>query len=611
MIAVIENPTIQRYEIKAPYDPELIELIKGVPGRMWVPEKKVWSIPTARLGFFLSAIKGTRFDAECNVYSTEMINENQTLDATTEIPDIDISDATLYVKEGQHLYNHQIDTLKYAKWRYTHGLPDGFLLADSPGTGKTLSVTNVAMYFKEHFNAKHCLIIACVNSAKYNWQEDIFKHTNGAETPYLLGSRLKRNGELKPEMTTEDKVHDLETLTMYGNNDMPAPYFLLLNIEAFHIKKNRTYPVRNAIINLVNAGELSIIALDEIHRNASMSSTNGQQILEVKKKTDHKVFWIPMTGTPINNKPTDVFLPLRLVGGHYTNNFYGWCDHYCIYGSFGRGDILGYKNLQELKDILQPNMLRRLKEDILDLPPKIHMTEYVNNSPYQTKLYNKVAERLVEDRENILTSLNPMAHFLRLRQISGSPELVDLDLSVDDKSYLSKNAKLKRVLELLDDILADPNEKVILFSNWVEPLRTLHKFISKKYKVAVYTGTMSDADKLKHKKAFLNDPECRIMIGTTGAMGVSHTLTVARNVIFYDLPWNPSDIEQCEDRCHRPGTTDTVNVYMLIAKDTVDERVYELIKDKEHASKFIVDDSLDFHAHPELIDNLLLLKERK
>ena len=96
------------------------------------------------------------------------------------------------------------------------------------------------------------------------------------------------------------------------------------------------------------------------------------------------------------------------------------------------------------------------------------------------------------------------------------------------------------------------------------------------------------------------------MLGRVGALGTSHTLTVARNVIFYDLPWNPSDKQQEEDRCHRPGTTNSVSIYSLITKDTVDEKVHEILYTKEGTANYIVDNNLDLHNHPELFDMLLL-----
>lgn len=606
MILVTQNG--DKYEVRFPYDPAIVELVKNVPGRAWNPEHKFWSIPLARLGFLVAQFKGTKYEKELKIESQESININASMDEPNKIPDIDISDVTMYVHEGDRVFEHQKDMIKFAKWRYNNGLKSGFILADEMGCGKTLSTMLWAMYMKEHQGAKHCLIIACVNSAKYNWRVDIAKHTNGKETPYILGTRIKRDGTLDFSRGSKEKYEDLKTMKMYGKKGTePLPYFLIINIEAIRYREGKNLPIASRITELINSGEISLIALDEVHRNASMTSLQGKLLFKIKKEVKKQIQWIPMTGTPIVSRPTDVFLPLRLVDGHSSSSFYNWCQNYCIYGGFGGHEILGYKNIPQLKEMLQPNMLRRLKKDVLDLPPKIHYTEYIDNSPYQQKLYNKIHEDMVSQRDAIVQSLNPIAKFLRLRQVNGSPELVDLSVDPSSKDYLSKNAKLARLLEMLEDILAEPSEKVVIFSNWVEPLRTLYKYISKSYKVCCYTGTMSSEDREKHKQAFINDPERRIMLGTIGALGTSHTLTVARNVIFYDRPWNPADIEQAEDRCHRPGTTNSVFVYTLVTRGTVDEKVHEILSRKEGTANYIVDNELDLRSHPELFD--LLLKQ--
>lgn len=605
MISIVENRESGVYEIHSHYDPNLIEMIKQVAGRRWEPNRKIWTIPRDRLGFLLSQFRGTPYENQLDVYSDEDINVNAALGTTNCIPDYDLSGVKLYVEDGKKLFNHQIDFMKYALSRKKNGYVDGFILADQPGAGKTLEAMQLALYNRDHLGAEHCLIVCCVNSAKYNWREDIIKHTNGECVPYILGARLKRDKVTERYDTGgAEKLADLETGHMYGKLEYPKlPYFLIVNIEAFRYKKGKFYVFSDKIIEMINEKHITMIALDEIHRNTSASSTQGQQILRIKQKITQHVEWLPMTGTPITNRPTDVYLPLRLVGGHNYTNHFMWCKQFCVYGGFDDHDIVAYKNIPMLKQMLEPNMLRRLKKDILDLPEKIRYTEYVDNTPYQVKLYNKIEEELVRDKHNILRSMNPMVKFLRLRQVNGSPELLDDTIQIDN-SYVSKNAKLSRLLELIEDIVSN-GEKVIVFSNWVEPLRTLYKFISKKYKTCCYTGTMSQEDREKHKRVFINNPNYSVMLGTVGAMGVSHTLTVANNIIFYDKPWNPSEVEQCEDRCHRPGTTKSVNVYSLITRDTVDERVENLLNQKEGTANYIVDGVLDFKNHPELFDMLL------
>lgn len=602
MITAVQNQEV--YIIRFPYDAEVVRLIKNVPGRQYSPENKYWTIPLDRLGFLIAQLQGTPYEKSFKVYSAEHINENATLDSTSSIPDVDLSNVPLYVKDGERLFQHQLDFMKYAIDRQRRGLYSGFILCDEQGLGKTLEVMNLALYNRRVNKVKHCLIIACVNSAKYNWIYDIRKHTNGQEVPYLLGSRKKKDGTIVMESGSYEKLEDLKCGHMYGDkNEPPLPFFLVMNIEAIRMLKDRHYPIRERLTTLCNKGYIGMIALDEVHKNTSPTSKQGKQLLKLKKDITARVEWVPMTGTPIVNKATDVFLPLKLVDGHTYKSYYTWCENFCVYGGFGGYQIIAYKNMPELKQMLQTNMLRRLKKEVLDLPPKIRTIEYIENTPYQAELYRKVVQDMISHRDEILAAVNPMVKFLKLRQVNGNPELIDNTLDIS-KNYLSKNSKMVRLLDLVNTIISN-GEKVVIFSNWVESLRTVYRFLAKDYKVCCYTGTMKSEDREAQKETFIKDPEHKILIGTVGALGTSHTLTVANNVIFYDLPWNPATVEQAEDRCHRTGTTQTVNIYSLITKDTVDEKVYDIIMNKDGISKYIVDNELSIKDNPQLFEFLL------
>lgn len=602
MIHIIQNKDI--YEISFKYDANLVTLIKNVPSRNWIPEKKKWVIDKDKLGFLINQLKGTVYENQINLISDENINVNAELGSTKTIPEIDISDVNFQVKEGCKPFKHQIDFMKYSIDRSNRGLKSGFILGDDPGLGKTVEVTNLALYRRQQ-GYKRCLVICCINSSKYNWEEDIIDHTKGAEKPYILGSRFKRDKvSVRCDTGGNEKYQDLSTGYMYGNKKYgELPYFIIMNIEGIRTKKGKKYVVADEIIRLINEGEINMIAIDEIHKNASPKSIQGKQLLRIKKSIKRNVEWIPMTGTPIVNKPTDVFTPLRLVDGHNYASYYTWCQQFCIYGGFGDHEILGYKNIPMLKQMLEKNMLRRLRSDVLDLPPKVRQNIYVENTEYQKKLYTQVQNDMNSNRQDIINSLNPMTKFLRLRQVNGSPELVDDTLRVDSK-YLSKNAKLVAVLNQLEQI-AQRGEKTIIYSNWVEPLRTLYKFVSKQYKVCCFTGTMTSEEREKHKRVFINNPNYTVMIGTIGALGTTHTLTVANNVIFYDEPWTPSDRKQAEDRIYRIGTKSTVNIYTILSHDTIDDKVHDILYTKSGISNYIVDGKLDLKGDPKLLDMLL------
>lgn len=603
MILIKQNGQV--YEISFRYDPTIVQLIKQVPQKQWVSESKHWTIPVAHLGLFLNQLKGTMYEDQVKIESDEHINENQEIEHSTPIPKIDVSQVPFYVKKGAHPYKHQIDFMKWALYREAiQANFNGFILADQQGLGKTIQLFNLAVYNQLAMDCKRCLIICCVNAAKYHWYEDIKDHSQGKYIPYILGTRKKRNGTFRSDTGTKEKLEDLETGHMYGDPSAPElPYFIVMNVEGLRAKQGKQYVIADQLIDWCNRREISMIAIDEIHKGCSPSSSQGKQLLRIKKYVKTRIMWIPITGTPITSRPTDVFLPLRLVNGHMYTSFWKWCQKFCIYGGFGGHEIIGYRNIPYLKSLLEPNMIRRLKKDALDLPDKIYYSEYVDITPYQNKLYNVEVNNMLSNRSEIVKSLNPLSQFMHLRQICESPEIYDDNISYEDTDYLKRNSKLQRLLELVEEV-HERGEKVVIFDNWVQPLHMLYYHLSKKYNVCVYTGTMSDEDRNHNKEVFMKNPKYTIILGTIGALGTMHTLTAANNVIFYGEPWTAADKEQAEDRCHRISTTKNVNIYTLLAKGTVEEKVHNIVYRKEGISNYIVD-NIDIHSNPDLFDLLL------
>ncbi len=607
------------YNVSFDYDPEIVALIKQVPGRNWLPNQRAWAFPSDKLGFFLNMFKGTKYENCIQVYSQEDLGVNAEIKTTTHIPDIDISNIPFYIDPDEKPYEHQLDFMKYGIAKSGRG----FIVGDDMRMGKTAEVLNIAEYGRHAFGYKHCLVICCVNTSKYNWMNDIHTHLHpyeGTGEGYILGTRKvkrRKTGIIEDRYDTggKEKLEDLVSGHMYGDPDAPElPYFLITNIESIRYvesvknskgkKGKKVYKLAEQIVSMIRNREIGMIAIDEVHLNTSPTSSQGKVLIQMKRDTGTMCQWLPMTGTILKNKPTDAFLPMFLVDGHNFKDYHTWCKYFCVYGGYGNHDIIAYKNIPALSDMLSACMIRRRKEDVHDMPGKIQIIEYVENTPTQKDLYENIVEWMLQNSQSLYTAMNPMAKFLRLRQVNGSPELIDDTIKID-KDYIAKNAKIQKVLDLLTEIVDTRNEKVIIYSNWVEPLRTLYKFISKKYKVCCYTGSMKDDLREKHKRVFVNNPEYKVMIGTIGALGTAHTLTVAENVIFYDEPWVPTDREQAEDRIYGLNTTKPKNIYTIMTKDTVDERVHNILYTKDTVAKFIVDGKLDIRSNPDLFFKLL------
>ena len=160
------------------------------------------------------------------------------------------------------------------------------------------------------------------------------------------------------------------------------------------------------------------------------------------------------------------------------------------------------------------------------------------------------------------------------------------------------------MVELVEGVVAD-GSKAIIFSNWTDVLDPAYEVLKEKgFNPALYTGKNKDTRE-SEKTKFKNDPSCKVICGTIGAMGTGLTLTEATTVIFLDEPWNRAIKDQAEDRAHRIGTTQHINVITIMCKDTIDERIHDVVYRKGKMSDIIVDKEEDLFKNPSVINYLL------
>jgi SNF2 family DNA or RNA helicase len=264
--------------------------------------------------------------------------------------------------------------------------------------------------------------------------------------------------------------------------------------------------------------------------------------------------------------------------GEEKGSLWKFNKRYCVYGGFQNREIVGYTSMSELKERFDRVSLRRTKEGVLDLPEKVQITEYVEMDKDQEKIYISVKKGMQEEIDRIKLSKTPLSMFTRLRQATSLPPILS--------SSEPKSAKIERAFELATEAIEEGN-KVVIFSNWTTVTDSLMKKFSA-YNPALITGQVKDEMRGSEKDRFMNDEECKICIGSIAAMGTGLTLTSANTVIFIDEPWTKAIKDQCEDRCHRIGTKNTVFVYTLITKNTVDERVNSIVEYKGKMSDFIL-----------------------
>ena len=542
------------------YDENIVAIVKSFSTRVYNRENKIWELPFNQLGSLVNKL--SNYDIEINGKYIKL----------EDAPKITIPKNFEFKTTP---FNHQIVGVEYG---LNH---DKWLLGDEQGLGKTKQVIDIARVRK----VKHCLIICCVNGLKWNWRNEV--HTHSDDEAFILGQRETSRG-----ITIGSNVDRLEDL----NNINKLPRFIITNIETlrYKVKTGRKitkkvdgrlkevdeyiYPITDRLNELFESGNIEMIAVDEFHNCKNHDAEQAKQILRLT--TDIQ---IAMTGTPLMNAPLDLFVPLKWLG-YEKHTFYQFKNHHCNMGGYGGYQVVGYKNLEEIEETLSTMMLRRLKDNVLDLPEKTLINEYVEMGKEQTAIYNEAHSDIVNNIDKIKMANNPLSELIRLRQATGYTSILS--------STVDESAKFDRMEELVSDAVEN-GHKVVIFSNWTQITNPAYKRLSKKYRGVMITGETKDSDRQGYVDAFQNDDRVKFIIGTIGALGTGLTLHAGSVEIFLDEPWNMALKEQAIDRCHRIGQKNNITVYTLLCKGTIDERINELVEKKGAMSDILVDNKIE------------------
>ena len=531
------------------YNPEIVSFIKKMGTRIYNPDNHTWEMPINNI------------ISLCNKFENEEIKISGIYENLHKQEfEIDIPKDYIFKTKP---FNHQIDGVRFGLNKKK------FLLCDDQGLGKTFQIINWVGCLEKTDRINKVLIVCGVNSLKYNWQSEISIHSY--EKGWVLGTRFRKTTGKAYEGSTKDKLEDLENL--------PDCRYIITNIETLRAgaekisKTKYHFPIAEKLQELCKNGTISVIAFDEAHRSKEPTSLQSRAMMNVQAK-----YMVAMSGTPLMNNPLDLYFPMKWLG-YENHSFYQFKQHYCKLGGWGGSQVVGYKNLEEIRAMMDNIMLRRLKTEVLDLPEKIRKIEYVDMTPKQAQIYKEVYNGVMSELQKIKFSNNPLSMMIRLRQATGWTGIIS--------NTIQESAKMERMIELVQEIVAS-GQKAIIFSNW-ESITEVAREKLKSYNPAYITGATKADERMKEVDRFQNDDKCKVIIGTIGAMGTGLTLTAAQNVIFLDSPWNMALKAQAEDRAHRIGTKGTVSVITLCCRDTIDERIEELVEKKGQIADALVD----------------------
>jgi SWI/SNF-related matrix-associated actin-dependent regulator 1 of chromatin subfamily A len=410
-----------------------------------------------------------------------------------------------------------------------------FILADDMGLGKTTSTIIAAL----ETGAKKILII-CPATLKINWKREIENYS-------------KKN------------VFIAEGKNFETNHD-----FVIINydiIKNFHDSKKKGE-------SKILEGKFDLVIVDEAHYIKNAQAQRTKLINDIVK--DIERVWL-LTGTPMTSRPIDYFNLLSLVDSPVAKNWMAYVVRYCAGYQFKVGprkvwNVMGASNLEELRDRTTNTILRRLKEDVLDLPEKIITPIYLR---LKSKEYENLMGEYYEwyrskpDESNSLT-----VQFTKLTKVR----------------QVIANEKTLQTIELAENII-EQGKKVIIFCNFTESLDAIVQHFGKS--AVKVNGSMSKVERQNSVDRFQEDEKVKVFVGNIKAAGVGITLTAAEAVIMNDLSFLPSDHSQAEDRAYRIGQKNNVLVYYPLFENTIEGLIYDILMAKKQVIATVMGDNVN------------------
>jgi len=441
--------------------------------------------------------------------------------------DIDFEKYQKLDKRGWKAFKHQEDGIKFLLKNKK------CILADSMGLGKTYQSIVAALE-----SESERILIICPSSLKINWMREIENFCSKDDVSIINGNYWNPS---KFTIVNYDVLKNFHTVA----------------------EKNKEYEDWELMRNIVEFSP-DLIILDEAHFIKNHNSKRGAILKDLSKNFGCERFWL-LTGTPIANRPMDYYNLLSIIDSPLTTNWVHFAKTYCEGKRFRKGGkyiwvTKGASNLDELSSKTKRTILRRKKEEVLDLPPKLVTPIYLELE--NVTAYKSVWETYLEKR--------------RLEGKKGNPakDIVEMTLLRTFIAMETVPYSIEKAEEALEQ-----DKKVIIFCNFNDEMDAFNRHFGNK--AVCVRGGMSDKQKQLSVDRFQEDDSCKVFVGQIKAAGVGLTLTKAEIVIMNSLDWVPGNHEQAEDRAYRIGQKETVNIYYMLIDNTIDTLVWDILNEKK------------------------------
>jgi hypothetical protein len=417
-------------------------------------------------------------------------------------------------------------------------------------THNSLQALTVAAVDFQRGAAKRLLVV-CPATLKWNWAKEIEKNTNFVPT-VLDGTKSKRLVQFERFRTSYDSQ------------------ILIVNYEQV-----------SAHLDDINACDFDIAVFDEAHylKNRGSKRTKAAHKIVAKRS-------FMLTGSPVLNHVDELWGILHRISPETFPSYYRWVNRFCVFGGFKAKQVVGAQNQDELRSILSQYMLRRTKEECLDMPDKNFIQVEVGLSDVQSAAYSEAEDELritIPDEPEPLELENALVKMLRLKQITGTPATIGLEDS---------SIKLDRTVDMIREMV-DDGERVVVFTQFRGVVSALEQRLDA---ITVPHWSLTGATAGTDRVALVD----RWGSGTPGALlsmlqvgGVGLDFTAASNCIFIDKLYVPDLNMQAVDRLHRLSMdmTKPVTIFEMIAKGTVEDRIEQILRRKRKLITDVVEDS--------------------
>ncbi|EIF6296339.1 DEAD/DEAH box helicase [Clostridium perfringens] len=432
----------------------------------------------------------------------------------------------------------------------------GGILADDMGLGKTLQIIAFLLSQK-----KSKSIVVVPTSVIYNWMDEFEKFAPSIRIGLVHGSKSKRDKVLrdfKRGLGIKIEEENLKEKSYEKYDVLLTTYGTLKNDEKAYENLSFDYCIIDEAQNIKNPTAQATLSVKNIKSRCN----------------------IALTGTPIENNLMELWSIFDFVMPGYLFTKERFRERF----------ILDESNLSELKSLITPFILRRLKEDVLsELPEKLEKKYLVEMKGKQKQLYSfyvkAIKNQLNENKSSEKSGrdkINLFAYLTKLREICLDPSLVVPD-------YTGESSKLTVVKEIVKDA-SESGKKILLFSQFTSVLKKIEEDFKKEEISYLYLdGGTSAKDRVERVKKFNEDSNIKVFLISLKAGGVGLNLTSASMVIHFDPWWNPAVEDQATDRAHRFGQENKVEVIKLVAKDTIEEKIVLMQEDKRELIKSLMD----------------------